>query len=221
MISASTPDEKFWMGSMATSGPNRLQGVCRYYHSGDVLILASASPRRAELLASAGFDFQVRPADVDETPHPGEPPQAYALRVARDKAAVIAAACRESGNQVLAADTVVVVDGQIKGKPVDAADARRMLKTLSGKAHDVITGVVVRAGGHEIAETVATRVHVLPLSDDEIAWYIASGEPEGKAGGYAIQGRAARFIERIEGSWSNVVGLPIATVHGMLKRLAL
>lgn len=185
-----------------------------------MLILASASPRRAELLSSAGLDFEVRPADVDETPRPGETPQAYALRVARDKAAVIAAGCRESGTPVLAADTVVVVDGEIMGKPADDADAVRMLKTLSGKAHDVITGVVIAVGGRDIAEAVTTRVHVLPLSDDEIAWYVASGEPRGKAGAYAIQGRAARFIERIEGSWSNVVGLPISTVHRMLKRLA-
>jgi septum formation protein len=182
-----------------------------------MLILASASPRRADLLTSAGFTFEVAVADVDETLHPGEPPQAYALRVARAKAAAIAAQCRESGNQVLAADTVVVVGGEILGKPADPADAARMLKTLSGKVHDVHTAVVLRSPDGEKSAVVTTRVHLLPLTDNEIAWYIESGEPEGKAGAYAIQGRAARFIERIEGSWSNVVGLPISTVHRLLK----
>ena len=182
-----------------------------------MLILASASPRRADLLTSAGFTFEVAVADVDETPHPGEPPQASALRVARAKAAAIAARCRESGNQVLAADTVVVVEGEILGKPADAADAARMLKTLSGKVHDVHTAVVLRSPEGERSAVVTTRVHLLPLTENEIAWYIESGEPEGKAGAYAIQGRAARFIERIEGSWSNVVGLPISTVHRLLK----
>lgn len=182
-----------------------------------MLILASASPRRADLLTSAGFTFDVAVADVDETPHPGEPPQAYALRVARAKAAAIAARCRESGNQVLGADTVVVVDGEILGKPADIADAARMLKTLSGKAHDVHTAVVLCSPAGERSAVVTTRVHLLPLTDHEIAWYLASGEPEGKAGAYAIQGRAARFIERIEGSWSNVVGLPISTVHRLLN----
>jgi septum formation protein len=181
-----------------------------------MLILASASPRRAELLTSAGFSFEVAAAGVDETVRPGEDPRAYALRVARDKAAAVWATCRESGIRVLAADTVVVADGQILGKPAGAADAARMLKTLSGKVHEVHTGVVIRAETGEASEVVTTRVRLLPLSDDEIAWYIESGEPEGKAGAYAIQGRAARFIDRIEGSWSNVVGLPIATVYRLL-----
>jgi septum formation protein len=181
-----------------------------------MLILASASPRRAELLASAGFSFEVAVADVDETPRPGEDPQAYALRVARDKAAAVWEVCRKSGTQVLAADTVVVVEGQILGKPLDAMDAARMLKMLSGKVHDVHTGVVLRTAAREASEVVTTRVRLLPLSDHEIAWYIKSGEPEGKAGAYAIQGRAARFIDRIEGSWSNVVGLPLATVYRLV-----
>lgn len=182
-----------------------------------MLILASASPRRAELLTSAGFSFEVAAADVDETVRPGEDPRAYALRVARDKAAAAWTACRKSGNHVLAADTVVVADGQILGKPGDATEAARMLKTLSGKVHEVHTAVVVRGESGEATEVVTTRVRLLPLSDDEIAWYIKSGEPEGKAGAYAIQGRAARFIDRIEGSWSNVVGLPIATVYRLLS----
>jgi septum formation protein len=182
-----------------------------------MLILASASPRRAELLASAGFSFEVAAADVDEAVRPGEDPRAYALRVARDKAEAVWTACRKSGKVVLAADTVVVAGGQILGKPADAGDAARMLKTLSGRVHEVHTAVVLVAESGEVSDVVTTRVRVLPLSDDEIAWYIESGEPEGKAGAYAIQGRAARFIDRIEGSWSNVVGLPIATVHRLLS----
>jgi septum formation protein len=183
------------------------------------LILASASPRRAELLATAGFTFDVRPADVDETPHPSEPPRDYAMRVARDKAEVVARDCRKSGAVVLAADTVVVEAGEILGKPEDEDDARRMLKRLSGVVHEVHTAVVLLTEADERAELVTTRVRVVPLSDDEISWYIGTGETRGKAGGYAIQGYAARFIDRIEGSWSNVVGLPIAAVYRMLKEL--
>jgi len=182
------------------------------------LILASASPRRAELLSSAGFEFEVAPADVDESVLAGETPKAYALRVARDKA-VRVASCRKSGSVVLAADTVVVADGSILGKPVDANDARSMLKTLAGAVHEVHTAVVVRNGHRERSEVVTTRVRLLPLTDNEIAWYVATGEGEGKAGAYAIQGRAARFVDWIEGSWSNVVGLPIATVHQLLKEV--
>lgn len=181
------------------------------------LILASASPRRSELLAAAGFRFETMPSDVDETPRVGEAPADYAARVARDKAEAALAQCRNSGTVVLAADTVVVADGRILGKPADDRDAESMLKTLSGRVHEVHTGVVVCTGARELAEVVTTRVRVLPLTDDEIAWYIASREPLDKAGAYAIQGRAARFIDWIEGSWSNVVGLPIATVHRLLK----
>lgn len=183
------------------------------------LLLASASPRRAELLAAAGFSFDVAPSDVDETLRPGETPAAYAVRVAREKAAIAAAGCRKSGTVVLAADTVVVAGGRVLGKPTDRSEAENMLKTLSGAVHDVLTAVVLQKDGREVSEVVQTRVRVLPLSDAEIAWYIDSGEPEGKAGAYAIQGRAARFIDWIDGSWSNVVGLPIATVYGLLKRL--
>jgi septum formation protein len=183
------------------------------------LILASASPRRAELLTTAGFSFDVRPADVDETPRPGETPEDYARRVARDKARAVATGCRKSGSVVLAADTVVVAGGDILGKPEDDSDARRMLKRLSGAVHDVHTAVVLITETDERMGLVTTRVRVLPLSDDEISWYIASGETRGKAGAYAIQGYAARFIDSIEGSWSNVVGLPVATVYRMLKEL--
>jgi septum formation protein len=179
------------------------------------LILASASPRRAELLASAGFEFDVRPADVDETPRAGEQPGDYALRVAREKAA--AAAVRHPDAAVLAADTVVVAAGRILGKPVDDADARAMLGQLSGATHEVLTAVVLRADGQEVMHVDATRVRFAALTPDEIDGYVASGEPEGKAGAYAIQGRGARFVEAIEGSWSNVVGLPVAVVYRMLK----
>jgi nucleoside triphosphate pyrophosphatase len=183
------------------------------------LLLASASPRRAELLTSAGFDFEIAPSDVDETVRDGESPAEYALRVARDKAMVAGAACRKSGTVVLAADTVVVAGQSILGKPANRADAETMLKTLSGAVHDVLTAVVLRQDDREVSEVVRTRVRLLPLSQAEIDWYIDSGEPEGKAGAYAIQGRAARFIDWIDGSWSNVVGLPVATVYGLLKRL--
>ena len=182
------------------------------------LVLASASPRRAELLSTAGFTFDVRPADVDETPRPAEPPATYALRVARDKALAAAAQVGPSGNDVwiLAADTVVVVDGYILGKPAGDGDARRMLGMLSWAVHEVLTAVVVRHAGSEFSEVVSTRVRFTELSPAEIDWYVQSGEPNGKAGAYAIQGMGSRFIDWIEGSWSNVVGLPVATVYRML-----
>lgn len=183
------------------------------------LILASASPRRAELLASAGFEFTVEVADVDETEHPGESPEAYVVRVARNKAQTVAGRYRAADAVVLAADTTVVAGGEILAKPADAAEAQRMLERLSGAVHDVLTGVVAIADGRELAELVRTRVHLIHMSAQEIQWYVATGEPMGKAGAYAIQGRAARFIDWIEGSWSNVVGLPVAAVDGMLKKL--
>ena len=185
------------------------------------LILASASPRRAELLRSAGYTFDVCPTDIDETAGAGEAAAPYALRVAQDKARAARARCRNAGDVVLAADTVVVADAEILGKPADSADARRMLRLLSGRAHDVHTAVVLGRAGDSRVELVTTRVHVISLEEPEIDWYVASGEPVGKAGAYAIQGRAARFIERIEGSWSNVVGLPLATVARMLKEARL
>lgn len=181
------------------------------------LILASASPRRAELLRSAGFDFEIRASDVDETPGADEPADEYTLRVARAKARHAANAPGTAGAVVLGADTEVVTAGRILGKPRDAQDAAAMLRLLSGTAHDVLTAVVVRAGERERSEVVSTRVHVVTLTDEDIGWYVASGEPMGKAGAYGIQGRAARFIERIEGSWSSVVGLPVAAVHRLLR----
>jgi septum formation protein len=185
----------------------------------DTLILASASPRRAELLAGAGYDFTVEPPDVDEAVLPGEPPDAYVLRVARAKAWQVAVRYRTSGSAVIGADTTVVSGGEILGKPENGADAVRMLKALSGAVHDVLTAVVVVGNGTEKAEVARTRVHVLPITMAEIHWYVETGEPVGKAGAYAIQGRAARFIDWIDGSWSNVVGLPIATVAQMLRGL--
>jgi septum formation protein len=182
-------------------------------------VLASASPRRAELLTAAGFEFDIVPADVDETPTPGEEAREYALRVARAKAEHVAAQLA-SDRIILAADTVVVAGGRLMGKPADAADAHSMLTALSGVAHDVHTAVVVRRPGRQLEEVVTTEVRFSPLSAAEIAWYVATGEAEGKAGAYAIQGRAARFIDRIDGSWSNVVGLPIATAYRLLGQAA-
>jgi septum formation protein len=183
------------------------------------LILASASPRRAELLNSAGFTFAVVPADVDEVPLRGEAPESYTLRVARDKARQTADRFRADPAVVIAADTEVVAHGRIFGKPADEADAARMLRLLSGITHDVLTGVVINAGAREVAEVVTTRVQFAQLSENEIEWYVRTGEPTGKAGAYAIQGFGARFIERIEGSWSNVVGLPVATVYRLLREV--
>ena len=180
------------------------------------LVLASASPRRAELLKSAGFEFVVRAAEIDETPLPSELATDYVIRMARGKAARVADLDGKSAI-VLAADTTVVTDSRIMGKPRNDEDAASMLAALSGRVHEVLTGVTVRAGRRELVELVTTRVHFLPLSAQAIEWYVATGEPNGKAGAYAIQGYAARFIDWIDGSWSNVVGLPLATVNRMLS----
>ena len=182
------------------------------------LILASASPRRAELLSMAGFTFEVMPADVDETPGDDESVERYTLRVARDKARRVADAVGPSA-VVLAADTEVVADRRIFGKPTTPAHAAQMLELLSGRDHDVLTTLVVISGAHELTELVRTKVHVKSLSAQEIADYIGTGEPMGKAGAYGIQGYAARFIDHIEGSWSNVVGLPVHAVHALVARV--
>jgi septum formation protein len=184
------------------------------------LILASASPRRAELLASAGFQFTVDPADVDESERPGESPEAYVLRVARDKARTVAARRKvDRGMAILAADTTVVAGGELLAKPADDADAARMLRLLAGTVHDVFTGVVLLTDRQEAAEVVHTRVWMSQMTPADIQWYVDTGEARGKAGAYGIQGRAARFVERIEGSWSNVVGLPVAAVDRLLRTL--
>jgi septum formation protein len=180
------------------------------------LILASASPRRAELLKAAGFAFDVSPADVDEIPRDGEAPELYTGRVALDKARHVSRLHPSRDVAVLAADTEVVSDGRVLGKPADAKDAARMLRLLSGQAHEVLTAVVVISDRVERTSVDRTLVRFSPMSDAEIEWYVASGEPMGKAGGYGIQGRGARFIDRIEGSWSTVVGLPVHTVHRLL-----
>jgi septum formation protein len=177
------------------------------------VILASASPRRADLLTAAGVTFEVRPVDVDETPLDGEAAPEYVVRVAADKARACPAA---DGAVVLAADTVVVVDGCILGKPLDDRDAARMLRLLSGRGHAVLTGVAIRCGGEVATAAESTAVTFAPLSDADIAWYLASGEPRDKAGAYAVQGLASRFVERVDGSYSNVVGLPVALVCRML-----
>jgi septum formation protein len=177
------------------------------------VILASASPRRADLLAAAGITFEVRAVEIDERPFDGEAAADFVVRIAVDKAR----ACRAAADEViLAADTVVVVDGLILGKPVDDADAARMLQRLSGRRHDVLTGVAVRRNGKVAVEVDSTAVTFAPLSDIDIAWYVASGEPRDKAGAYAVQGLASRFVERIDGSYSNVVGLPVALACRML-----
>jgi len=178
-----------------------------------VLILASASPRRADLLAAAGFEFEVRPVEIDEQPREAETPADYVLRLAREKAA---AASPASGAVVLAADTSVVVDGQILGKPVDDEDACRMLRLLSGREHEVLTGIAIRHDGREASAVASTWVQFLPLTAEEITWYVASGEPRDKAGAYAVQGLASRFVAQIRGSYANVVGLPIALVYKLL-----
>ncbi len=178
------------------------------------LVLASASPRRRELLASAGLAFEVHPADVDESPLEGEEPAACIERVTRAKAASVAS--RRPESTVIAADTGVLVDGVMLGKPSDATDARRMLRLLSGRAHEVWTGVAVARGDRVRYALERTTVWMNQLSEADVNWYVESGEPFDKAGGYAIQGLASRFIPRIEGSWSNVVGLPVATVLQIL-----
>ena len=183
------------------------------------LILASASPRRAELLTAAGFTFDVVPADVDEVPRHGESPELYTCRVALDKARRVFARSGSNDVAVLAADTEVVHEGQVLGKPVDTADAARMLRLLSGRTHEVLTAVVVLAGELERSVVERTLVRFTLLTDDEIDWYVESGEPMGKAGGYGIQGRGARFIDHIEGAWSTVVGLPVHAVHRLLREV--
>jgi nucleoside triphosphate pyrophosphatase len=181
------------------------------------IILASASPRRAELLDSAGIRFQVVPGHIDETPLPDEEPVAHVLRLAAEKAAEVAR--REEGDFFVGADTIVLCDGEIMGKPRDNADAARMLRKLSGVPHEVITGfaVVDRAGKRSVSRAVITRVFFKQLTAAEIDTYVATGCPLDKAGAYAIQGGAAYMVERIEGSYTNVVGLPLCEVVTALR----
>jgi septum formation protein len=169
------------------------------------------------LLDEAGLDFDVWPVDIDETPRPDEPAEEYVARLAEAKAR--AAAREVPGRPVLGADTVVVIDGQVLGKPVDARDAVAMLRRLSGRAHDVLTGVALVWGERCANRVERTRVIFRALTDAEIAAYVASGEPADKAGGYAIQGRAGAFVTELEGSHSNVVGLPVAAVLQLVGEL--
>jgi nucleoside triphosphate pyrophosphatase len=179
------------------------------------LILASASPRRAELLRAAGYVFDIMAVDIDERVRTGERAEDYVRRLAMEKSAR-AGPYDDETLVVLAADTAVVVDGTILGKPADDADARRMLEQLSGRDHEVLTGISLRSKSIELGGVESTIVSFSRLSSDDVDWYVASGEGRDKAGGYAIQGLASRFIPRISGSYSNVVGLPVHRVAELM-----
>jgi len=191
-----------------------------------MLVLASASPRRQELLRNADIPFVVQPTNIPEVPRPAEAPRAFAERMAREKALTVFR--QRPDDFVLGADTIVIVDAEILGKPRDAADAARMLRLLSGRRHQVTTGVCLVAPhlrtetqqpetGFEDVRSETTIVTVAALSDDDIRSYISTGEPMDKAGAYAIQGRASRWISHIEGDYFNVVGLPVSLVYKMLR----
>jgi septum formation protein len=181
-----------------------------------VLILASSSPRRQELLREAGILFEVHPAHVPEERIAGESPLRYACRLAREKAEAVAGSFPRG--YVLGADTIVIVDDEVLEKPRDAQDAARMLRLLSGRRHQVVTAVsLVRPEGHSETCTSTTQVYFREVAEEEIRLYISSGEPMDKAGAYAIQGGAAQWIQRIEGDYSNVVGLPLSLVKEMLR----
>ena len=178
------------------------------------LILASASPRRSELLRTAGFSFTVRSRPVEEVRAPGEGPEDYARRLARAKAE---AAWESRDEIVLGADTIVVLNDRVLEKPADAEEARAMLRMLSGRTHTVITAICLRHAGGEIVDAASTRVHFAELDSTEIDEYVASGEPMDKAGAYGIQGLASKFVDRIEGCYFNVMGLPLPLVYRHLK----
>ena len=182
------------------------------------LVLASASPRRADLLTSAGYVFDVRPVDVDESLRPGEPPRDYVRRLAVAKAEA-AADPSQREEVVLGADTTVVVAGDILGKPRDDQDAAAMLRLLAGRTHEVLTGVALRHRGRTVSGVACTLVQFAQLTEEDLAWYVGSGEPRDTAGAYGIQGLASRFIERIDGSYPNVVGLPVALVAQLMRQL--
>jgi len=176
-----------------------------------MLVLASQSPRRGEILKQAGIPFVMKAASVDESVRPGEKAADYVRRLAEEKA------CAVEGDIVLGADTAVVIDGKILGKPTNQADAARMLELLSGRRHEVITGICFRRGKEVLSDLAVTAVWLANLSAEEISEYVASGEPMDKAGAYAIQGLASKFIERIDGCYANVVGLPIGLVYRYLR----
>lgn len=182
------------------------------------LVLASASPRRQELLEMLGIDLIIEPSAIDESCRPGETPREQALRLSLEKARDVSG--KFPGIWVLGADTIVVVGGEVLGKPVGGEDARQMLQKLSGREHMVITAfaLVCRHAGIEYSEAVESRVTFNRLDDDEIQWYIGTGEPYGKAGAYAVQGKAAAFIKEICGSHTNVIGLPLSEVVEALRK---
>jgi septum formation protein len=180
-----------------------------------MIVLASGSPRRGEILTNAGIPF-VRevPSNIDETPRPAEPPRDYVVRLAQEKAESV----KVNGHRiVLGADTTVVVEGAILGKPLNPAAAARMLRLLSGRSHEVITGICLRSARGRVTDAATTRVWFAALSDSEIEAYAHSGEPMDKAGAYGIQGLASKFVERIDGCYFNVMGLPVALVYAHLR----
>lgn len=185
------------------------------------LILASASPRRADLLAMLGLRFDIRPAGVDESPRPQEIPRDLAIRLARAKALAVEASPAPS--LVVAADTLVVLDDEVLGKPRDGAEAEAFLGRLAGRTHEVMTGFAVRTHPEESleAELAISRVTFAPMSREEIAWYARSGEGLDKAGAYALQGIGAVFVRSVEGSYTNVIGLPIERLYPHLRRFAI
>lgn len=181
------------------------------------LVLASRSQRRQEILTAVGWEFEAIAADVDETRFIAEDAVTYVKRLARTKAETIAE--RFPDRLVIGADTVVVIDGEILGQPLDDDDARRMLRLLSGKWHDVLTGVALMRTGQVVVEHETTRVRFSEMSAEEIDWYVATSEPRGKAGAYGIQGSAALFIKEIQGDYFNVVGLPVRLVFELSRRI--
>ena len=181
------------------------------------LVLASRSLRRQEILTAVGWEFEAIAADIDETRFAAEDAVGYVKRLARTKAETVAA--KYPDRLVIGADTVVVIDGEILGQPRDDDDARRMLRLLSGKWHDVLTGVALMRAGQVVVEHETTRVRFSGMSAKEIDWYVATSEPRGKAGAYGIQGSAALFIKEIQGDYFNVVGLPVRLVFELSRRI--
>lgn len=184
----------------------------------EMLVLASKSPRRAELLKQAGISFVVRAHDTPERRRAGERPEDLVRRLARDKAMAVE---RADGEVILAADTTVVVNGEVLEKPADPQDAARMLALLSGREHQVLTGICLRTAMRDIVDCAVTRVVFSPLKPEEISAYVASGEPMDKAGAYGIQGLASKFVERIDGCYFNAVGLPVSRVYRYLSEMSL
>jgi septum formation protein len=199
---------------------NRIGVLIRKTMHLEKLILASRSPRRAEILNVIGWPFEAVAADIDESVRVGEDAGSYVKRLALTKAQTVAR--KSPGSLVLGADTTVVVDGELLGQPVDDGDAQRMLKLLSGKWHEVLTGVALLRADQEARPLVdheTTRVRFAEMSAEEINWYLATGEPRGKAGGYGIQGPAALFVAEIAGDYFNIVGLPVRLVYELLQRM--